>query len=48
MMEFDSGEDVKQFAGEDYERAYIPPRAREVPARFDERFRYYEVQEKIH
>jgi heme-degrading monooxygenase HmoA len=48
LMEFDSWEAVKQFAGEDYERAYVPPKAREVLARFDEHSRHYEVREKIH
>jgi heme-degrading monooxygenase HmoA len=37
IMWFDSFDAVKQFAGEDYERAYVPPAAREVLARFDER-----------
>ena len=48
MMEFDSWEAVKQFAGEDHERAYVPPQARKVLARFDEHSRHYEVREKIH
>lgn len=43
MMEFDTWDAVKQFAGEDYERAYVPPKAREVLARFDERSQHYEV-----
>jgi antibiotic biosynthesis monooxygenase (ABM) superfamily enzyme len=47
MMEFDSWEAVKQFAGEDYERAYGPPQAREVLARFDERSQHYEIRENI-
>ena len=47
MMLFDSWEAVKQFAGEDYERAYVPPIAREVLARFDERSQHYEIREKI-
>ena len=47
MMEFDSWEAVKQFAGEDYECAYVPPKAREVLARFDERSQHYEIKEKI-
>jgi len=47
MMEFDSWEAVKQFAGEDYERAYVPPKAREVLARFDELSQHYEIKEKI-
>ena len=44
IMEFDSWDAVKQFAGEDYERAYVPPKAREVLARFDERSRHYEIR----
>lgn len=46
IMEFDSWEAVRQFAGEDYERAYVPPKAREVLARFDERSRHYEIRER--
>ncbi|MBW2443666.1 MAG: antibiotic biosynthesis monooxygenase, partial [Deltaproteobacteria bacterium] len=30
---------------EDYERAYVPPKAREVLARFDARSRHYEIRE---
>jgi hypothetical protein len=47
IMWFDSWEAVKQFAGEDYERAYVPPAAREVLARFDGRSRHYEVKEHL-
>ena len=47
MMLFDSWEAVKKFAGEDYECAYVPPKAREVLARFDERSQHYEIKEKI-
>ena len=47
MMEFDSWEAVKQFAGEDCERAYVPPKAREVLAHFDERSQHYEIREII-
>jgi len=47
MMEFDSWKAVKQFAGEDYERAYVPPKAREVLAHFDERSQHYEIRENI-
>ena len=43
IMWFDSWEAVRQFAGEDYERAYVPAAAREVLARFDERSRHFEV-----
>jgi heme-degrading monooxygenase HmoA len=47
MMEFDSWEAVKQFAGEDYEHAYVPQKARKVLSRFDGRSQHYEVRERI-
>jgi heme-degrading monooxygenase HmoA len=47
IMWFDSWEAVKQFAGEDYERAYVPPKAREVLAKFDERSQHYEIREHL-
>ena len=34
---------VKAFAGEDYETAYVPPAARAVLARFDDRSAHYET-----
>lgn len=45
IMTFDSLDDVRAFAGEDYEAAYVPPEAREVLARFDARSAHYEVRE---
>jgi heme-degrading monooxygenase HmoA len=47
LMEFDSWKAVRQFAGQDYEQAYVPSKAREVLARFDERSRHYEIRENI-
>ena len=47
IMWFDSWEAVKHFAGEDHERAYVPPKARAVLARFDERSQHYEVRETL-
>jgi antibiotic biosynthesis monooxygenase (ABM) superfamily enzyme len=47
IMWFDSWDAVKQFAGEDYERAYVPPAAREVLARFDELSQHYEIKESL-
>ncbi len=44
MMEFDSWEAVTQFAGEDHEHAYVPTKARQVLARFDERSQHYEIR----
>ena len=47
IMWFDSIEDVKKFAGEDYETAVVPPKARAILKRFDDRSQHYEVREKI-
>ncbi len=43
LMEFDSLEAVKTFAGEAYEVAVVPPRARQLLSRFDSRSAHYEV-----
>ena len=37
IMQFESIEDVKQFAGEDYETAYVPAKARQILKRYDPR-----------
>ena len=47
IMWFESWEAVKEFAGEDYEHAYVPPKAREVLKRFDDRSQHYEIRERI-
>jgi len=44
IMSFDSLDAVRKFAGEDYQRAMVPPAARAVLARFDERSQHYEVR----
>lgn len=44
IMRFDSLEAVREFAGEDYEAAVVPPKARAVLAHFDERSQHYEVR----
>ena len=44
IMEFDSLAAVKIFAGEDYEACVVPPHARAILARFDERSQHYEVR----
>jgi heme-degrading monooxygenase HmoA len=40
---FDSLEAVRQFAGEDYEVAVVPPEARKLLAHFDERSAHYQT-----
>jgi heme-degrading monooxygenase HmoA len=47
VMWFDSIESVRIFAGEDYEAAVVPPKARELLSRFDERSQHYEVRERL-
>ena len=41
IMWFDSLAAVKAFAGEDYELAVVPPKARKLLARFDQRSAHY-------
>lgn len=43
VMWFDSLDNVRDFQGEDYEVAYVPPAARGVLARFDARSKHYDV-----
>jgi heme-degrading monooxygenase HmoA len=47
VMWFDSLDAVRAFAGDDYERAVVPPTARAVLSRFDELSQHYEVKEKL-
>ena len=44
IMRFDSLEAVRAFAGEDYEVAVVPPKARAILSHFDERSQHYEVR----
>lgn len=47
IMWFDSLEDVKAFAGNDYETAYVPLKARAVLARFDATSAHYNIRERL-
>jgi hypothetical protein len=40
-------EAVKQFAGEDFEKSYVPDNARQVLSRHDERSQHYEIRESL-
>lgn len=44
VMRFESLESVRAFAGDDYEVAVVPPRARALLSRFDGRSRHYELR----
>jgi heme-degrading monooxygenase HmoA len=45
IMWFDSLDAVRAFAGEDYEAAVVPPKARQLLSRFDARSAHYHVIE---
>jgi heme-degrading monooxygenase HmoA len=47
VMWFDSLEAVKAFAGADHEVAVVPPKARELLSRYDERSAHYEIRESL-
>ncbi|HSA96028.1 MAG TPA: antibiotic biosynthesis monooxygenase [Acidobacteriota bacterium] len=47
VMWFDSLDAVRAFAGPDYEAAVVPPKARAILSRFDERSQHYEVRERL-
>lgn len=44
IMQFDSLESVRNFVGEDYEVCHVPPQARAVLSRFDQRSQHYEIR----
>ncbi len=47
VMWFDSIDAVRTFAGEDYEACVVPPKARAILSRFDERSQHYEVKAEM-
>lgn len=47
IMWFDSLDAVREFAGEDYEAAVVPPKARAVLSRFDERSQHYQIRADV-
>jgi antibiotic biosynthesis monooxygenase (ABM) superfamily enzyme len=44
IMLFDSLDAVREFAGEDYEAAVVPAKARAVLSRFNDRSQHYEIR----
>ena len=46
VMWFDSLDAVRTFAGPDYEACVVPPKARAILSRFDQRSQHYEVRER--
>jgi heme-degrading monooxygenase HmoA len=47
IMWFDSMDAVRTFAGEEYESAVVPPKARLLLSRFDERSQHYDVKAEM-
>jgi hypothetical protein len=46
LMWFDDVASIKRFVGEDYTRSHVPPAARAVLERFDERAAHYVVVDR--
>jgi hypothetical protein len=46
LMWFDDLAAIQRFMGQDYEVSHVPPQARAVLARFDERAAHYEVLDR--
>lgn len=44
IMLFDALDSIREFAGEDYEVAVVPEKARALLSRFDERSQHYEIR----
>ncbi|HLF73122.1 MAG TPA: hypothetical protein VI524_02160 [Anaerolineales bacterium] len=47
LMVFESLDAVRSFAGEEYELAVVPPKARALLARFDERSQHYQIRAEM-
>ena len=47
IITFDNIEAVRQFAGQDYEAAVVPQKARALLARFDQRSLHYELRVEL-
>lgn len=46
LMLFDSFEAVREFAGKEYERAYVPAEARAILVRFHDQSAHYELRKQ--
>ncbi|WGD34313.1 antibiotic biosynthesis monooxygenase [Olleya sp. YS] len=47
VLQFDSLNSVKMFAGENYEQAYIPENAKLVLSRYDETAQHFTLKEEL-
>jgi hypothetical protein len=47
IMLFENLNDIREFIGEDYEKSYVPPKAKQVLSRHDESSQHYEIIDEI-
>jgi heme-degrading monooxygenase HmoA len=47
IMFFESLDTIKAFAGDEYETAYVPAKARKILKRFDDRSQHYEIRQEL-
>ena len=47
IMVFDNLNAVKEFAGEEYEKSYVPQKARDILLRHDEMSQHYEIVNEL-
>ena len=47
VLQFDSLDSVKMFAGENYKMAYIPDNAKRVLSRYDETAEHFELKKEL-
>lgn len=47
IMWFNDLDSVREFAGEDYEKAYVPEQARKILSRFDEKSIHCELRQNL-
>ena len=47
IMLFDDLEAVKRFAGEDFEKAYVPPKGHQVLSHYDAESQHYEIRHEL-
>ena len=47
IMWFDSLDKIRQFAGEDYEKAVVHPKAQQLLLRYDDRSKHFELEHEL-
>jgi len=47
IMWFDSLDNIRQFAGEDYEKAVVHPKAQQLLIRYDDRSKHFELKHEL-